>query len=138
MFFQIVLKSVCLKLFLKTLELASTMYESEFYPVVVFWNGVLNLRKLFLSLLLVLRAIPKTFTAWKVSKYKVFSCPYFPSFGLNAERCSVSLCTQSECEKIPTRKNSVFGHFSRSDSNSPDACHCYCKLEICITFKFWR
>ena len=93
------LKSVCLKLFLETLELASTMYESEFYPVVVFWNGVLNFRKLFLSLLLVLRAIPKTFTAWKVSKYKVFSGPYFPSFGLNVGRCSVSLCIQSECEK---------------------------------------
>ena len=37
----------------------------------------------------------------KVSKYRVFSCPYFPAF-----------------EKIQTRKNSVFGYFSRSDENS--------------------
>ena len=36
-------------------------------------------------------------TAWKVSKYGVFSGPYFP-----------------ECGKICTRKNSVFGHFSCS------------------------
>ena len=26
------------------------------------------------------------FTAWKVSKYRVFSGPYFPTFGLNMER----------------------------------------------------
>ena len=28
-------------------------------------------------------------TAWKVSKYRVFSGPYFPAFGLNTERYSV-------------------------------------------------
>ena len=38
-------------------------------------------------------------TVWKVYKYLVFSGPYFPVFGL----------------KIWTRKNSVFGHFSRSE-----------------------
>ena len=27
-----------------------------------------------------------TYTAWKVSKYGVFSGPYFPAFGLNSER----------------------------------------------------
>ena len=32
-------------------------------------------------------------TAWKVSKYGVFSCPYFSAFGLNTERCRVSLNT---------------------------------------------
>ena len=53
-------------------------------------------------------------TAWTVSKYRVFSGPYFPAFGLNTERYSVSLRIQSECGKIRTRKNSVFGHFSRS------------------------
>ena len=57
----------------------------------------------------------KSFTAWKVSKYGVFSGPYFPAFGLNMERYSVSLRIQSECGKIRTRKNFVFGHFSRSD-----------------------
>ena len=50
-------------------------------------------------------------TAWKVSKYGVFSGPYFPAFGLNTD---VSLRIQSECGKIQTRKNSVFGHFLRS------------------------
>ena len=56
-----------------------------------------------------------TYTAWKVSNYGLFSGPYFPAFGLNTERYSVSLHIQSECGKIRTRKNSVFGHFSRSD-----------------------
>ena len=47
-----------------------------------------------------------------MSKYRVFSGPYFPVFGLNTERYSVFLRIQSECRKIRTRKNSVFGHFS--------------------------
>ena len=53
-------------------------------------------------------------TAWKVSKYRVFSGPYFPAFGLNMERYRVSLRIQSEFWKIRTTKNSAFGHFSRS------------------------
>ena len=47
-------------------------------------------------------------TAWKVSKFGVFSGPYFPAFRLNTERYSVSLRIQSECWKIQIRKNSVF------------------------------
>ena len=43
-----------------------------------------------------------------------FPDPYFHAFGLNTERYVVSLHTQSECRKIRARKNSVFGHFSRS------------------------
>ena len=57
-----------------------------------------------------------TITTWKVSKYGVFSGPYFPIFGLNTEIYSVNLCIQSEYRKIRTRKNSVFGYFSRSES----------------------
>ena len=38
-----------------------------------------------------------------MSKYGVFSGPYFPMFGLNTERYSVSLHIQSECGKIRTR-----------------------------------
>ena len=30
-----------------------------------------------------------TDTAWKVSKYRVFSGPYFPSFGMNKDRYGV-------------------------------------------------
>ena len=41
--------------------------------------------------------------------------PYFLTFGLHTERYGVSLRIQSECGKIRTRKNSVFGHFSHSD-----------------------
>ena len=51
-------------------------------------------------------------TAWKVSKYWIFSGPYLPAFGLNAESYSISLCIQPKCGKIRTRKNFVFGHFS--------------------------
>ena len=55
-------------------------------------------------------------TAWKVSKYRVFSGPYFPAFGLNTERYFVSLPIHSKWGKIRTRKYSVFGHFSHSVS----------------------
>ena len=51
-------------------------------------------------------------TAWKVSKYGVFSGLYFSAFGLNTGRYGVSLRIQAECGKIRARKNSVFGHFS--------------------------
>ena len=52
--------------------------------------------------------------AWKVSKYGVISGPYFPVFGLNTEIYFVNLCIQSKYRKVRTRKNSAFGHFSRS------------------------
>ena len=48
-------------------------------------------------------------TAWKVPKYR--ACPYFSAFGPNTEIYSVSLHIQSKW----TRKNSVLGHFSRSE-----------------------
>ena len=43
-------------------------------------------------------------TASKLSKYGLFSGPYFPAFGLNTERYSVSLRIQSECGKMRTEK----------------------------------
>ena len=55
-------------------------------------------------------------TAWEVSKYGVFSDPYFPVFGLNTEIYSVNLRIQSKYRKIRTRKNSIFEHFSHSAS----------------------
>ena len=36
-------------------------------------------------------------------------------FGLNTEIYGVNLRIQSEYWKIQTRKNSIFGHFSRSE-----------------------
>ena len=56
----------------------------------------------------------------------VFSGPYFPAFGLNTERYGVSPRIQSECRKILTRKNSVFGH-SRSVYSSK---HQFCKYRM--------
>ena len=35
---------------------------------------------------------------------RTFCGPYFPAFGLNTQRYFVSLRSQSECEKMPTRK----------------------------------
>ena len=54
-----------------------------------------------------------------MSKRGVFSGPYFPVFGLNTEIYRVNLRIQSEYRKIRIRKNSVFGHFSRSDNLRP-------------------
>ena len=60
-------------------------------------------------------------TVWKVSKYDVFSGPYFPVFqgsciySVNVRiQFEYSLRIQSECEKIRTMKNSIFWHFWRS------------------------
>ena len=69
--------------------------------------------------------VQKSFsTAWKVSKYRVFSGPYFPAFGLNTEIYLVNLRIQSKCGKIRTRKNSPFGHFSRSARLKVSLGHC--------------
>ena len=54
-------------------------------------------------------------TAWKVSKYGVFSGPYFPVFGLNTVIYGLNLRIQSEYWKIRTRKNFVFGHVLRNE-----------------------
>ena len=47
-----------------------------------------------------------------MSNYRVISGPYFPVLGLNMEIKGVNLAIQSECRKVRTRNNSVFGHFS--------------------------
>ena len=60
----------------------------------------------------------------KCPNTEFFSGPYFPTFGLNTERYGVPLRIQSKCGKIWTRKNSVFGHFSRNV--------CYVKLRFCM------
>ena len=50
-------------------------------------------------------------TAWKVSKYEVFSGPYFSAFGLNSER---EKCPNTEFFLVRIFRME-FGHFSRSD-----------------------
>ena len=51
----------------------------------------------------------------KSVRSRSFSGPYFPAFGLNTERYSVSLRIRSKCGKLRTRKNSKYGQFSPSD-----------------------
>ena len=46
------------------------------------------------------------YTAWKLSKYGVFSIPYFPVFSPNTV-----FCIQSEYRKIPTRKTPYLDNF---------------------------
>ena len=43
-------------------------------------------------------------TAWKVSKYGVFSSLYFPAFGLNTEIYALNVRTQSKYGKLRTWK----------------------------------
>ena len=61
-------------------------------------------------------ASDEVFHCAKSVQIQSFSCPYFLAFGLNTERYSLSFRIHSECGKIRTRKNYVFGHFSRSVS----------------------
>ena len=68
-------------------------------------------------------------------KYRLFSGPYFPAFGLYTKRYGVFVLIQCECGKIRTRKNSVFGHFSRSVLRCYISSDCYSSLQkyVCIT-----
>ena len=52
-----------------------------------------------------------TVTAWKVSKCRVFSGPFFPAFGLNTDRYGVSLRIQSESEKTDQKKTPYLDTF---------------------------
>ena len=62
--------------------------------------------------------LPKYFAQReKCPNTEFFSDPYFPVFGLNTEIHNANLRIQSEYRKIRTRKNSVFGHFSRGVAN---------------------
>ena len=63
------------------------------------------------------------------ANHGVFSGPYFPVFGLNTDIYGVNIRIQSEYRKIRTRRNSVFGHFSRGykiDHGPP------CMYHVCI------
>ena len=53
-------------------------------------------------------------TAWKVTKYRVISDPYFPVFRLNTQIYKVNLRIHSEYRKIRTRNNPVSERFSHS------------------------
>ena len=51
-----------------------------------------------------------------MSNYGLFCGPYLPAFGLSMEIYTINLPIQFICEKIRTRKNSVFGQFSSSEN----------------------
>ena len=72
----------------------------------VFFSGQINICLIFKVILIYFYLHDRTIrlTAWKVSVFWVFLCPYFPAFELNMERYSVSYLIQSECDKIRTRK----------------------------------
>ena len=71
--------------------------------------------QLHFSIFLINQADVRT-TAGKLSKYGVCSGRYFPVLGLNTKVYVVNLRIQPKYQKIRTRKNSVLGHFSRSES----------------------
>ena len=50
-------------------------------------------------------------TAWRLSKYGVFSGPYFPAFRLNAESYSI-IPYSVRMRENTDQKNSTFRHFS--------------------------
>ena len=52
----------------------------------------------------------------KFPNTEFFLVRIFRVFGLNTEICGVNLRNESECRKMRTRKNSLFGHLSRSVS----------------------
>ena len=57
----------------------------------------------------------------KSVRIRSYSVLYFPAFGLNMERYSVSLCIQSECGKIRTsitRNTDTFQAVIPIDNNS--------------------
>ena len=70
-------------------------------------------------------------------RIRSYSGPHFSSFGLNIERYFVSLRIQSECGKLRPRKNSVFGHFSRSVGHvtASSLSHLRPMLLFCIAWK---
>ena len=82
--------------------------NQDWEPFFEWWRNFLKLKwksiswitnkNLWLWYQLERKACSKKFlTVWKVSKYGVFSGPYFPTFGLNTERYSVYLRIQSKC-----------------------------------------
>ena len=76
--------------------------------------GLINFDKKYKYIKMPRRQLLYINNAWKLSKYGVFSRPYFPAFGLNTDRYEASIRIQPEFRKIRIRKYSVSGHYSRS------------------------
>ena len=52
----------------------------------------------------------------KSVQIRSFSGSYFPLLGLNTEIYGVNIRIKSKYGKMRIRKNSIFGHFSRSEN----------------------
>ena len=76
--------------------------------------GLINFDKKYKYIKMPRRQLLCINNAGKLSKYGVFSGPYFPAFGLNTERYEASIRIQPKYGKIRMRKYSVSGHVSRS------------------------
>ena len=75
----------------------------------------------FLTRKLIFSFLSFTLLCVKSIRIRSFSGPYFPVFGLNTRRYSVSLCIQSECRKIraiKTPNTEIFHAVSKFDLHS--------------------
>ena len=93
-----------------TTRIANTsMFQKYRFEVIhlfdIFWFCYILMRHKFAII------IQNTDTTWKVSQYGVFSGLYFPAFGLNTDRHSVSFRIQSEYGKIRTTKTPYLDYF---------------------------
>ena len=94
------------------------------YELIIIWI-FLDMDVLFIYFKwLVFRLIVSDAYSWycqcvKRVRIRSYSSPHFPRIFPHSDWIRrVSLRIQSECGKIRTRKNSVFGHFSRSECNN--------------------
>ena len=87
-----------------------------------FWHTqVWSLKYLFLTIILLFLTLYCYFyqlflfslTSWKVSKYGVFSGPYFPAFGLNTERDSISPYSVRMRENAEQKKTHIWTLFTQ-------------------------
>ena len=112
------------------LSLFTWLIKHRFIKTILFSSVIENRWKYFLIIAFCWVKLQKivcnkVYTAWNVSKYGAIFGPQgydqntvrnFPVFGLNTEIYRVNPRIQSEYRKIRTRNNSIFGHFSHSDS----------------------
>ena len=87
-----------------------------------FWHTqVWSLKYLFLTIILLFLTLCCYFyqlflfslTSWKVSKYGLFSGPYFPAFGLNTERDSISPYSVRMRENAEQKKTHIWTLFTQ-------------------------
>ena len=86
---------ICFFNFQRTKKIWLEFYNGQFYVESLFPNIPLQGTTHFW--------VEDLFSLRKKCLYSELSGPYFPTFGLNTERCFVSLCIQSKYGEIQTR-----------------------------------